>query len=282
MKKWILNLGVLSIGATCHKPVIQTDISMYSYNLEANVELTIISTPMPSNPLSMNLLLLNDGQDLGQWGVFHIVDSLFKKNKIQPLLIVGIHAHDRMQDYGVSGHPDYGGHGAKAATYAKFIDEELMEFIEKRTGIEKFHSIAVAGCSLGGLSAFDYAWDHADKIDKVGVFSGSFWWRDKSATDSTYSQEANRIMINKVRSSTHASKLKYWFYAGTSEENSDRDNDGIIDVIDDTQDLMHTIRMKEDPDPSSMIYVQGEGALHDYPYWKKVLPAFLLWGFGRK
>ncbi len=54
-------------------------------------------------------------------------------------------------------------------------------------GISNFDSIAISGCSLGGLSAFDVAWDYADKIDKVGVFSGSFWYRDKDANDPYYS-----------------------------------------------------------------------------------------------
>ena len=81
-----------------------------------------------------------------------------------------------MQEYGVAGYPDYQNNGTAAEKYAAFIDDELYPFIKKRAGVRKFNSITIAGCSLGGLSAFDIAWDHADKIDKVGVFSGSFWY----------------------------------------------------------------------------------------------------------
>ena len=37
--------------------------------------------------------------------------------------------------------------------------------------------------------------------------------------------------------------LQYWFYAGTKEETGDRDKDGIIDVIDDTKDLIEIIKI---------------------------------------
>ncbi len=45
---------------------------------------------------------------------------------------------------------------------------------KRKAAIRKFKSIAIAGNSLGGIVAFDIAWHNADKIDKVGVFSGSF------------------------------------------------------------------------------------------------------------
>ena len=99
----------------------------------------------------------------------------------------------------------------------------------------------IAGSSMGGLSAFDIAWNHPDKISKVGLFSGSFWWRDKSSDDSTYSDEENRIMYSKLKASRKKPGLQYWFYAGAEEEKSDRDKDNIIDVIGDTKDIINLL-----------------------------------------
>ena len=129
-----------------------------------------------------------------------------------------------------------------------FIINELIPFVKKRSGVRKFNAVTIAGSSLGGLSAFDIAWDHADKINKVGVFSGSFWMRDKDASDPTYSDDKNRIIINKIRLSRKRPKLKYWFYAGGSEETADRDNDGVLDDDDKCPDTPGLASLQGCPD----------------------------------
>ncbi|HEX4852062.1 MAG TPA: alpha/beta hydrolase-fold protein, partial [Puia sp.] len=153
---------------------------------------------------------------------------------------------------------------------------------KKQAGVRKFNIVAIAGWSLGGLSAFDIAWNHPEKIDKVGAFSGSFWWRDKSTDDSTYSDDNNRIMYAKLKASRKRPKLQYWFYAGGSEEASDRDKDGIIDVIDDTKDIIALIQHKNICAPGDIVYKEIKEGKHDFPYWSNVFPEFLVWGFGKK
>jgi enterochelin esterase-like enzyme len=209
------------------------------------------------------------------------VDSLFKKRLIQPLIVVAIKTSDRMQEYGVGGNPDYQGNGASAQKYSDFIINELLPFVKKRSGVRKFNAVTIAGSSLGGLSAFDIAWNHAGKINKVGVFSGSFWVRDKDASDPTYSDDKNRIIIDKIRSSRKRPKLKYWFYAGGNEENADRNKDGISDVIDDTKDLVDLIKKKKICPPGDIIYTEIKEGKHDYDSWSKVFPQFLIWAVGK-
>jgi enterochelin esterase-like enzyme len=278
-KMILLSICVCSVTLSCkHKIKVQED-EIYSRHLQEHIKLTIISTPLPEDKNSINLLLLNDGQDVEKLGIQKIVDSMYKAKLIEPLLIVAIYAGDRMQDYGVAGLPDFKNNGSKADKYASFIDNELYTFIKKKTGVRKFKMVAIAGCSLGGLSAFDIAWDNADKIDKVGVLSGSFWWRDKDTIAKDYSDDNNRIMLHKIRSSRKRPKLKYWFYAGRAEEISDRDKDGIIDVVDDTKDLIEIIKNKNVCPPSDIVYNESVEGKHDYESWKKVFPEFLVWAF---
>ena len=265
----------------CHSKIKQQEDEIYSRHLQEHIKLTIISTPMPDNKSEMNLLLLNDGQDVEKWRIKKITDSLYKKGLIEPLLIVAVHAGDRIQDYGVAGFPDFKNRGSKADKYEAFIINELYDFAKKKAGVRKFKSIALAGCSLGGLSAFDIAWNNGDKIDKVGVFSGSFWWRDKDTTEADYTEEKDRIMLSKLRSSRKRPKLQYWFYAGAIEENSDRDKDGVIDTIDDTKDLIEIIKNKNVCSPSDIVYLQSPDGKHDYNDWSKALPVFLTWAFGK-
>ena len=186
-----------------------------------------------------------------------------------------------MLEYGVREHPDFLKRGDKADSYDAFINNELYPFAKKNATVRKFKTVVIAGCSQGGLSAFDIAWNHADKIDKVGVFSGSFWWRDKDDKAVDYSDEKNRIMLNKIRSSKKKAALKYWSYAGNKEETGDRDKDGIIDVVDDTKDLVEMIKSKNICVPEDISFNENENGRHDYANWSKQLPAFLIWAFGK-
>ena len=274
-----LLLLITAIG--CKNKVKQQDDEIYSRHLQRQVKLTIITTPMPADKNDLNLLILNDGQAVGQFKVNEIIDSLYKQKLIKPLLVVAVIAGDRMKEYGVAGYPDYLNRGNKAGYYDDFINNELYPFAKKNATVRKFKSVAIAGCSMGGLSAFDIAWNHADKIDKVGVFSGSFWWRNRDEKAADYSDEKNRIVLNKLKVSRKKPGLKYWFYAGIKEEAGDRDKDGVIDVVDDTKDVIELIKSKNICLPDDIQFVEATNGKHDYESWSKQLPAFLIWAFGK-
>jgi enterochelin esterase-like enzyme len=277
----IVLLVVVPAVVGCSKKIKQQEDEVYSRHLQQHIKLTIISTPVPEHKADMNLLLLNDGQDAAPLKLKETIADLYQKKLIQPLIVVAIHAIKREEIYGVAGYPDYQGRGSKADKYGAFIDNELYEFVKKRAGVRKFNSIVIAGSSLGGLSAFDIAWNHADKIDKVGVFSGSFWWRNKDAATTDYSDDNNRIMLNYIKSSRKKPRLKYWLYAGDKEETSDRDKDGIIDVVDDTNDLVALIKSKNVCAPGDIVHVISADGKHDVASWSKALPDFLTWAFGK-
>ncbi len=279
-KNWIALLTLLIVCINCTKKIKQQDDEIYSRHLQEHIKLTIISTPIPDTKNEMNLLILNDGQDADKFRIKVIVDSLYRKKLIAPLLVVAVHAGKREEWYGVAGKPDFENRGKRADKYAAFIDNELYPFIKKNAGVRSFKSVVIAGASLGGLSAMDIAWNNADKIDRVGVFSGSFWWRDKDQVDSTYSDATNRILLSSIQQSRKRPHLKYWMYAGLQEEKSDRDKDGIIDVVDDTRDLLQIIKNKNVSPPNDIVYVESPNGQHDYASWSKALPAFLIWAFG--
>jgi predicted alpha/beta superfamily hydrolase len=276
--KSIFLLGFLFAFCAC-KRVKQTDDNLYSRHLQRNVKLRIIHTPPPSDRTLYNLLILNDGQDLDKLRVEESLDSLYKAGKIAPLVVIGVEAGDRMQEYGVADKPDYLGRGKRASFYDAFINNELYPYAKKESGVRKFQSVAIAGCSMGGLSAFDIAWNHPDKIGKVGVFSGSFWWRDKASEDSSYSDEKNRIMYAKLKASRKKPGLGYWFYAGAAEEKGDRDKDSIIDVIDDTKDIISLLEKRNLVLPEGLVYKESPAGIHDYVSWSVVFPEFLVWAF---
>jgi enterochelin esterase-like enzyme len=278
MRLFAIALTIFLFSNCSTKPAKQED-DIFSRRLQRKVHLTILNTKLPKDPAQWNLLLLNDGNEFEKLDVEKIIDSLYNAKKIGPLVVVAIHAGDRMQEYGISNKPDFMGRGAKADDYSEFVGLELLPFIRKKTGANKFRTVAIAGASLGGLSAFDVAWNNATKIDKAGIFSGSFWWRDKDAADKDYDDEKNRIILSKIRASRKTSDQQYFFYYGLKEETSDRDGDGIIDVADDTKDLIHDLQKFRKIPSSSITVVENKEGRHDWPWWRESFPAFLDWAF---
>ena len=136
---------------------------------------------------------------------------------------------------------------------------------------------AIAGCSLGGLSAFDIAWHFPELFGNVGVFSGSFWWRSK-ALDDNYT-ENDRIMHQLLQQSVKREGLKIWLQTGTNDETADRNQNGIIDAIDDTLDIIAILQNKGYKMGTDIRYLQIENGQHNQATWAKALPDFLKWVF---
>src|SRR6185503_18946713 len=84
---------------------------------------------LPGNA-TIDLLLINDGQNMEEMGLHTLLAQLFDERSIQPLLIAGIHAGvERKQEYGIAAQIDYLGRGSKAKAYTLFVLKELLPFI---------------------------------------------------------------------------------------------------------------------------------------------------------
>ena len=234
-----------------------------------------------------SLLLLNDGQDLERLGLAAILDDLYGRGAISPLLCAGIHAgDDRKMEYGTAGRLDYQGWGGKAAAYTRFVFEELIPAIRRKYRDANFREAnfrekAFAGFSLGALSALDIVWHHPQEFVRAGLFSGSFWWRTKDKSDPAYDERTDRIMPDEVRKGGHYPWLKFFFECGTEDETEDRNGNGIIDSIDDTQALMDELVEKGYDRQRDIRYLEIPGGHHDVATWAQAMPEFLLWGWGR-
>ena len=255
--------------------------SIQSEFLEREV---IIDAYLPTNvlqPDKMSLLLINDGQDLPNMPFENILDKLYASDSIEPLTCVGIHCGpDRKMEYGTECQADYKGRGAKAGLYCKFIFDELLPYLRKKYHIPSFKEKSFAGFSLGALSAFDIVWNHATEFSKVGVFSGSLWWRRKGYEDG-YDDEKDRIMHLQVRKGQFHPWLKFFFECGVLDEKADRNENGIIDSIDDALDMIVLLKAKGYTD-EHIKYLELKDGQHDVESWGKAFPEFLKWGWGKK
>lgn len=230
----------------------------------------------------IGLLLINDGQNMKELGLITILDNLYAENSISPLLCVAIHAGvDRKMEYGTAIQSDYLGRGARAGLYTLFITHELLPLIGKKFGSFHFKERAFAGFSLGGLMALDILWNHASLFTKVGVFSGSLWWRSLDHTHDDYEDEFHRIMHQQIKKGRHQPGLKFFLTTGSLDETHDRNENGVIDSIDDTLALIKDLAALGYEEPRDIRYINFEDGRHDIATWGRALPEFLKWGWGK-
>ncbi|MGI8638098.1 MAG: alpha/beta hydrolase, partial [Segetibacter sp.] len=193
---------------------------------------------------------------------------------------VGIYCGaDRINEFGTAFRADYKGRGAKAGLYTKFIFDELEPFLKKRFQISSFKEKSFAGFSLGGLSALDIAWNQPREFFKVGVFSGALWWRRRDYEDQDYNWDTGRLMHLQVQKGKHFPWLKFFFECGCLDETADRNNNGIIDSIEDTTDLIEDVKAIGYID-KQIHYTELEYGGHNIETWARAFPEFLRWGWG--
>lgn len=224
---------------------------------------------------SYPVLYANDGQDMEAVDLRGILDSLQRTGRMAPVIVVAIHATERVQDYGTAYLPNAQGLGARADRYGQFILSELATMIEARYRVAPGPA-AIMGWSLGGLSAFDLAWRHPERFGTVGVFSGAFWWRTDDS--SVEAKQTSRIMHRRVRETPGHPALRMWFETGRQDEQDDRDRDGVIDAIQDTEELVVALERKGYRRGLDVVHLTIDGR-HDLPTWKRILPEWLAWAF---
>lgn len=221
------------------------------------------------------VLYLNDGQDREQLGLRETLARLTAAGRIEPIIAVAIPTNEnRLHEYGTAVALNRLGLGVLASGYTHFVVDELIPLIEANFRTQP--RSAILGASLGGLSAYDIAMNHPERFILVGVMSGSFWWRAGEQEERI--DPGRRIPHSMARNAKAPPPFRMWFQAGTRDEVCDRDGNGVIDAIQDTQELMAELAAAGCT-PDQIAYVEVLGGRHDYETWSRVLPIFLEWAF---
>jgi len=228
------------------------------------------------------LLLINDGQNMNELGLENILENLNTEGRLKPMVIAAIHASSqRKMEYGTAIQADYLGRGAKAGLYTQFIRDELLPEIQKKFPLFHFGEKAFAGFSLGGLMALDIVWNYPEEFIKAGVFSGSLWWRSLDHEDENYDDELHRIMHQQIKKGKYHPNLKFFFSTGSLDETHDRNNNGIIDSIDDTMALIDDLESLGYNNGKDIRYLNYKDGRHDIATWARAMPEFLKWGWSK-
>lgn len=233
-----------------------------------------------ARPAPYPVLYLNDGQDLPRLRLRATLAALWGRGALGPFVVVAPHANEqRVHEYGIAGRPDYNGRGGRAGAYTDFVLHELLPWARARYHATADPAGAVfAGFSLGGLTAFDAVWHHPEAFARAGAFSGSFWWRGR-AVGAGYTP-ADRLMHQQVQARAPHATHAFWLQTGTLDERNDRNENGVIDAIEDSLDLVDALRARGLDVARQLRYVQVEGGHHHPDTWGRVMPDFLAWAFG--
>jgi enterochelin esterase-like enzyme len=258
------------------------------------------------------VLYANDGQDMPAVGLQSTLAQLYRDDAIEPVIVVAIDMlTDRASAYGLSdratsksivGGSRIGPIGTRAQDYSAWVANQLVPYVDahyrtRRSAGER----TILGWSLGALSAFNLGWQYPKVFGRVGAFSPSFWLASDRTNADTI--QKTRLAQGIVDRSSKRPGLKLWFSVGTAEETNDRNGDGVIDAIEDVQELVEgyhaadgfqTRGLKQlgysiDPDYAQHPSAHTDVALlllkdgqHNQASWKNMLPPFLLWAYGRQ
>ena len=229
-----------------------------------------------------SLLLVNDGQNMKELGLENILENLYAERRLRPIVIAAIHAgSSRKIEYGTAIQADYLGRGAKAGLYTQFIRHELMPLIQTKFPGLHFVERAFAGFSLGGLMALDIVWNYPDEFITAGVFSGSLWWRSLDHAHEDYDDDVHRIMHQQIKKGRYQPHMKFFFSTGSLDETHDRNNNGVIDSIDDTLALIDDLESLGYKNEEDIRYVNYDDGKHDIATWARAMPEFLKWKWGK-
>jgi len=255
--------------------MVESSFNITSKYLNRIVKIHMLRSPGLSD-IKPITLIFNDGQDFSALRMSQTVAYYTANYPEIPLSIIGIYAGDRINEYGSVYKNDYKNRGNKAVLYNKFIMNEflphlkvnyLIEFEASRTGF--------AGFSLGGLSAIDITLNNPEIFGFCGVFSGSFWWRYQPFTEQD--PDGCRILHEFIDKNPIPRNQRFWFQAGTKDEDCDRNGNGVIDSIDDTLDVIRSLEKKGYIPGKNITYYEVFNGTHDPRTWGEIMPVFFDW-----
>ena len=317
----LFSMLVASVSAPCfaqqaiqhHAPGRIDTINLPAPGLADNGLRIRIFLPNGYNPKSgigYPVLYLNDGQDAEAVALQATLDDLIDRNEIRPLLAVAIDMpKDRMGAYGFSERGAQrslisplrvGAIGTQAHAYSEWVATQLVPIIDARYRTRaRAEARTMLGWSLGGANALNLGWQYPEVFANTGAFSPSLWLSPKP--DDIAGIQASRFAQQMIATGPYHAGSRFFFAVGDAEETDDRDSDGVIDVLDDTRDLIDGWRVAGEAEPrakglrqlghsiNSDHAAKGTradaallvlaGGKHEQASWARMLPAFLRWAY---
>jgi len=96
-----------------------------------------------------------------------------------------------------------------------------------------------------------------------------------------YDDDVHRIMHQQIKKGKYQPQMKFFFSTGSLDETHDRNNNGVIDSIDDTLALIGDLESLGYENGKDIRYINYEEGKHDIATWARAMPEFLKWRWGK-
>lgn len=233
-----------TVQETTHRSVVHGDH-----------RLTVILPPGydPKSSRRYPTLYMLDGQNLlthehhaGGWRAAEALESVAHGHEGEPMIIVGVHAKDRMNEYTPAADPAHG--GGKANTLLRYLSDELIPHVEATYKTRGAARRALGGSSLGGLFGTHVMATRPELFSSYFINSPSVWWNGK-------------MILGEVAKAKDLATKRVVLYNGG-------DSDGRIDA-EELRDLLATRGLRFG---SNLFHWTQPDAGHDEGAWASYMP----------
>jgi len=210
------------------------------------------------------VLYLHDGQNLFDgstsfipgmdWHVGHTADKFIRTGAVQPLIIVGIYnlGKVRIDEYTPTKAPRLG--GGRADSYAKFLMQEVMPFIQQEyRAVSDARVTGMGGSSLGGLLSLYLGLKYPQSFGRLAALSPSVWWNQ-------------RVIHRFATAAPVEPRPRIWLDIGTNEGPR---------IVHDVEEFRDVLLQKGWQLGKNLHYQRVEGAGHNEAAWARRVGPFL-------
>lgn len=192
-----------------------------------------------------------------EWRVDENAEALINAGLVAPVVIVAVANGEakRTDEYTPVKQGNFG--GGKADDYLKFLQTELIPWIEKTYPVKKgAANTGLVGSSLGGLFTAYAGFQHPEQFGRLGIVSPSIWW-------------GNRYILAKAKKT----KARIWLDMGAKE--------GPEAVADARAFEAKLIELGWKPG-KDLAYVEAADGEHNEASWASRVGEMLMWLYPAK
>ncbi len=246
-------LAITSLGGGARAEVVRAQIASKRGARDVTVILPPGYTPRRRYPV----LYMLDGQNLlehpwfsGGWRAEEGLHRAVHEGKSEPMIVVGVHAGDRVNEY--TSVPDADEGGGAADAFVHHLVKDVVPWVGRNYAVRRGkQSRAIGGASLGANAALHAVLTRGDVFGRALVMSPSLWW-------------AEGALYDQVRRSRTIRQQHVVLYNGG-------DDDG-REETEALRDLLHKKGLVFD---RSLHHWTEPSGNHDEPSWARFFPRAL-------